>query len=52
MYQEVKWKSKAAKMKVNIDKELLPMKAHYFLFNAGKQILKFLSTAIVINKHK
>lgn len=23
-------------MKVNIDKELLPMKAHYFLFNAGK----------------
>lgn len=23
-------------MKATIDKELLPMKAHYFLFNAGK----------------
>lgn len=35
-------------MKASIDKDLLPMKAHYFLFNAGKVFYIILTNAMQI----
>lgn len=35
-------------MKASIDKDLLPMKAHYFLFNAGKVFYGILTNLIQI----